>query len=383
MATLYTQADSNTRKTWLLITGFLVFIIAVGWLFGYLLNSQSILIFAVVFSVFTSFISYWYSDKIVLAMARAVPVERKDNPELYRIVENLCITAGLPVPKIYIIQEEQPNAFATGRNAKHAVVAVTKGLLDRLEKKELEGVIAHELSHIGNKDMLLSTVVVVLAGTVAILSNMFLRVSFWGGRRNSDDDKGAGAVMIVLGLVAAILAPIAATLIQLAISRKREFLADVDGALLTRYPEGLASALEKISANSTPMETANTATCHLFISSPFKGKQAQNWFTKLFMTHPPIQERIKILRDMEVQTMIEVKKRIYKYEFNDILHNLADISQKEREYLNQIFASDLIDGLTEFELREKINKLSYNQGDVLDQWELEEVKRKILEKFGK
>ena len=300
MATLYTQADSNTRKTWLLITGFLIFTIAAGWLFGYLLNSQSILIFAVVFSVFTSFISYWYSDKIVLAMARAVPVERKDNPELYRIVENLCITAGLPVPKIYIIQEEQPNAFATGRNAKHAVVAVTKGLLDRLEKKELEGVIAHELSHIGNKDMLLSTVVVVLAGTVAILSNMFLRVSFWGGRRNSDDDKGAGAVMIVLGLVAAILAPIAATLIQLAISRKREFLADVDGALLTRYPEGLASALEKISDNSTPMETANTATCHLFISSPFKGKQAQNWFTKLFMTHPPIQERIKILRDMEI-----------------------------------------------------------------------------------
>src|SRR3989344_2321768 len=259
---LYKQADSNTQKTWFLIAGFLVFIIAIGWFFGYLLDSQEILIFAVIFSVFTSFISYWYSDKIVLAMARAVLIEKKDNPELYRIVENLCITAGLPVPKIYIISEQQPNAFATGRNAEHAVVAVTQGLLNRLEKKELEGVIAHELSHIGNKDMLLSTVVVILAGIVAILSNMFLRISFWGGRRNSDDDRRAGAIMMVLGLVAAILAPIAATLIQLAISRKREFLADADGALLTRYPEGLASALVKISSDPNQMKTANTATSH-------------------------------------------------------------------------------------------------------------------------
>jgi len=300
MATLYTQADSNTRKTWFLITGFLVFIIAVGWLFGYLLNSQGILVFAVIFSVTTSFVSYWYSDKIVLAMTKAVPVEKKDNPELYRIVENLCITAGLPVPKIYIIKEQQPNAFATGRNAKHAVVAVTQGLLNRLEKKELEGVIAHELSHIGNKDMLVSTVVVILAGIVAMLSNMFLRISFWGGgRRSSNDNRGAGALIIILGFVAAILAPIAATLIQLAVSRKREFLADADGALLTRYPEGLARALEKISSDTTPMKTANTATSHLFISSPFKGKQAQSWFAKLFMTHPPAEERIRVLRGMK------------------------------------------------------------------------------------
>ena len=267
MATLYTQADSNIRKTWLLITGFLVFIITAGWFFGYLLDSQGILIFAVIFSVSTSFISYWYSDKIVLAMTRAVLIERKDNQELYRIVENLCITAGLPVPKIYIIKEQQLNAFATGRNAKHAVVAVTQGLLNRLEKKELEGVIAHELSHIGNKDMLLATVVVILAGIISILSNMFLRISFFGGKDRDSDNNKAGALFMILGIVAAVLAPIAATLIQLSISRKREFLADASGALLTRYPEGLAGALEKISADSNPMKTANTATCHLFISS--------------------------------------------------------------------------------------------------------------------
>ncbi len=300
MATLYTQADSNIRKTWLLITGFLVFIITAGWFFGYLLDSQGILIFAVIFSVSTSFISYWYSDKIVLAMTRAVLIERKDNQELYRIVENLCITAGLPVPKIYIIKEQQLNAFATGRNAKHAVVAVTQGLLNRLEKKELEGVIAHELSHIGNKDMLLATVVVILAGIISILSNMFLRISFFGGKDRDSDNNKAGALFMILGIVAAVLAPIAATLIQLSISRKREFLADASGALLTRYPEGLAGALEKISADSNPMKTANTATSHLFISSPFKGKQVQSWFTKLFMTHPPIEERIKALRGIRV-----------------------------------------------------------------------------------
>ncbi len=300
MASIYTQADSNNRKTWFLITGFLVFVIVVGWLFSYLLNNNGILLFAVILSLLMSIGSYWYSDKIVLAMSGAVPVEHNKNPELYHIVENLCITAGLPAPKIYIIKEQQPNAFATGRNAKHAVLAVTEGLLNRLNKTELQGVLAHELSHIGNKDMLLSTVVVILAGIIAMLSNMFLRISFWGGRRNSDDDNRAGALLAILGLAAAILAPIAATLLQLAISRKREFLADADGALLTRYPEGLARALEKISADQTPMRTANTATSHLYISSPFKGKQSASWFVKLFMTHPPVEERIKALRDMEV-----------------------------------------------------------------------------------
>ena len=300
MATLYSQAESNTRKTWLLITGFLIFVIALGWLFSYALDNQLILIIAVVFSVVTSFASYWYSDKIVLAMTRAKLIEKRDNPELYRLVENLCITAGLPLPRIYILQESQPNAFATGRDEKHAVVAVTKGLLEKLDRAELEGVIAHELAHIKNKDMLLGTVVVVLVGTVAILSDMFLRMTFWGGGRRRDSKGSGGALLIVLGILAAILAPLAATMIKLAVSRKREFLADATGALLTRYPEGLARALEKISADSAPFKRANNSTAHLYISSPFRGKQSKSWFTKLFQTHPPVEERTKALRGIKV-----------------------------------------------------------------------------------
>jgi len=301
MASIYTQADSNTRKTWFLLTGFLVFIIALGWLFSYLLDSNAILYIAVFLSVFMSVGSYWWSDKIVLSMYHAQPIEKKDNPELYNIVENLCITAGLPVPKIYIIPEMQPNAFATGRDKNHAVVCVTQGLLQRLNKTELQGVLAHELSHIGNKDMLLSTIVAVLAGIVAITANFFLRISFFGGgRRDNRNDGGIGIILAIVGILAAILAPIAAMLVQLAISRKREFLADADGALLTRYPEGLASALEKISSDPTPMRITNDATSSLFIDSPYKGQQKTHWFAKLFSTHPPIEERIKILRGMEV-----------------------------------------------------------------------------------
>jgi len=301
MASIYTQADSNTRKTWFLLTGFLVFIIAIGWLFSNLLDSSAVLYFAVFLSVFSSFGSYWWSDKIVLAMYRAKPIEHNENPELYHIVENLCITAGLPLPKIYILPEMQPNAFATGRDAKHAVVAVTQGLLNRLDKSELQGVIAHELSHIGNKDMLLSTVVAVLAGVIATLANLFMRVSFWGGGRKSDNENGnTGAILAILGIVAAILAPIAASLVRLAISRKREFLADASGALLTRYPDGLARALEKISSDPTPMRITNDATSSLFIDSPYKGKQKTQWFAKLFMTHPPIEERIAALRGMQI-----------------------------------------------------------------------------------
>lgn len=299
MATLYTQAESNTKKTWFLIVGFLIFIVFLGWLFSYLLDSPAILIIAIFIAVLMSFGSYWYSDKIILSMTKAKPIAKKDNPELYRIVENLCITAGLPLPRIYIIKERQPNAFATGRDAKHAVVAVTQGLLDKLERTELEGVIAHELAHIGNKDMLLGAVVVILVGVVALLSNLFIRISFFGGGRR--DSRGrAGVLLLILGIIAAILAPIAAGLIKMAISRKREFLADASGALLTRYPEGLARALEKISADPTPSKMANNSTAHLFISSPFKGKQQNNWFTKLFMTHPPVKERTRALRGMKV-----------------------------------------------------------------------------------
>jgi heat shock protein HtpX len=298
MATLYTHQDSNIRKTWLLFGVFFIFIIGLGWVFSYQFDSPAILVLAVFFSVFMSFFSYWYSDKIVLAMSRARLIKKEDAPELYRIVENLCITAGLPLPRIFIIDEMAPNAFATGRDAKRAVVAVTRGLLEKLDRSELEGVIAHELSHIGNKDMLLQTVVVVLVGLVALLSDWFLRWSFFGGRRrNSDSDSGQlGAIMLIIGVILAILSPLIATLIQLAISRKREFLADASGALLTRYPEGLARALEKISQDQTPLRVANKATSHLFIANPFKGRG----ISKLFSTHPPVGERTKALRGMEI-----------------------------------------------------------------------------------
>lgn len=300
MATLYNIADSNVRKTWFLITFFLVFVIFLGWLFSYIMDSSAILYIAVIFSILTSISSYWYSDKIVLMSTGAHPIEKKDNPELYRIVENLCITAGIPTPKIYILNEAQPNAFATGRDEKHAVIAVTKGLLGKLEKKEIEGVIAHELSHIKNKDMLLQTAVVVLVGVISIITDFFLRISFWGGHKNDDNNSNANAIMLVLGIAVAILAPIAATMIQLSISRKREFLADASGALLTRYPEGLASALEKIAADGSQLRTANSSNAHLFISSPFKGKESKSWFNKLFLTHPSVEERVANLRGMKI-----------------------------------------------------------------------------------
>ena len=298
MPTLYTLKESNVRKTYLLITIFLLFIIGLGWIFSYVFEKPEILVIAAIFAILTSITSYWYSDKIVLYMTRARPVKKEDNPELYRIVENLCITAGLPLPKIYIIEEAQPNAFATGRDPEHSVVAVTRGLLEKLERVELEGVIAHELSHIKNRDMLLQTVVVVLAGMISIASEIFLRSLWWsgGGRRKREENQ----LFYLLGLIAIILAPIAATLIRLAISRKREFLADASGALLTRYPEGLAKALEKIASDPHPMRRASSATAHLFIANPFRGKQKTSWFAKLFMTHPPIEERIKALREMQI-----------------------------------------------------------------------------------
>lgn len=299
MATLYTQADSNIRKTWILIILFLILIITLSWFFSYLLGEQTILLIGVFFSIVMSFSSYWFSDKLILSMARAKLIEKKDNPELYRTVENLCITAGLPLPKIYILNEAQPNAFATGRDSEHAVIAVTKGLLEKLDRNELEGVIAHELAHIGNKDMLLGSVIVILAGIIALTSRQFLRISSWGGR-SSDNRKSRPAFLFVFGILAAILAPIVATLIRLAISRKREFLADATGALLTRYPEGLASALEKISNDSSVLKVADTSTSHLYISNPFKGKESKSWFTKLFMTHPPAEERIRVLRGMQI-----------------------------------------------------------------------------------
>lgn len=295
MPTLYTQSDKNTRNTYILMSVFLVFVIAVGWVFSEAMGSSYILWFAVIFSVLMSVGSYWYSDKLVLAMSKAKLVEFQDNKELYRLVENLCITAGLPLPKIYIIDDTAPNAFATGRDPKHAVVAVTSGLLQKLDRSELEGVIAHELSHIGNRDILLSTVVVVLVGVVALLADFFMRSMWFGGGRR--DNKGGSGYIMIIAIVLSILAPFFAMLIQLAISRKREFLADADGALLTRYPEGLANALRKISADQEPLEVANRATAHLYIANPFKGKKV----SKMFMTHPPMEERINALMGLEIR----------------------------------------------------------------------------------
>lgn len=296
MATIYTHADSNIRKTWLLFSLFFVLVIGVCWVFSYRYDNQFILVFGVVFSGLMSFISYWNSDKIVLAMTRAIPIEKKDSPELYNLVENLCITAGLPLPKIFILDEAQPNAFATGRDANHAVIAVTRGLLEKLEKPEIEGVIAHELSHIGNKDMLLATATVILVGFVSLLSNWFLRSGFRRSGRDSREKGGIGGILAILGIILAILSPLFATLLQLSISRKREFLADASGALLTRFPEGLASALEKIARDQSPLTVANDVTAHLYIANPFRGRK----LSSLFMTHPPVEERIRILREMNL-----------------------------------------------------------------------------------
>lgn len=303
MATLYTHRDANIRKTWLFMSFIFILIILVGWIFGYVFATPIIFYIAIVSALILNVASFWFSDKIVIWMTRAKPITKEDSPELYRIVENLSITTGLPMPKIYILNEAAPNAFATGRDAKHAVVAVTRGLLERLERVELEGVIAHELSHIGNRDILISTIAVVLVGMIAILADFFLRFTLFGGfgRRNGSRKEGqAQAIFLVLAFVAAILAPLAATLLRLAISRKREFLADASGALLTRYPDGLARALEKIAQDPHELTVASDATAHLFFTSPFKGERAASWFTKLFMTHPPVEERVAALRNLSL-----------------------------------------------------------------------------------
>ena len=298
MTTLYTQRDSNVRKTWLLMVLAFGFIIALGYVFAQIYDDQSILVFAVGFSLVYNFVSYWYSDTIALSTSGAKQVTREQAPGLWNVVENLSITAGLPMPRVYVINDPAPNAFATGRDKDHAAVAVTSGLLQMMNKSELEGVIAHELSHIGNRDILLSTVVVVLVGSIALIAGIFRNSILWGGmggRRNSRDNGGAG-IFILIGIVLSILSPIIATLIQLAISRKREFLADASGALLTRYPDGLASALRKIGTYERPMLRANNATSHLFISNPFGPHTGvMSGISKLFMTHPPIEERIAAL----------------------------------------------------------------------------------------
>lgn len=296
MATLYTQAASNVRKTWALMLGFFALIAALGWFLSYYYQSPDILIIAVIISLVMNMVGYWFSDKVALSISGAKEAPDELYPDLHNVIENLAITAGLPKPRIYIINDPAPNAFATGRNKEHAAVAVTTGLLQILNRTELEGVLAHELAHIGNRDILISTVAVILAGFVAILSDIFLRGHLFGGRSRSENNKGGG-ILAIVGLALIILAPIFSTLIRLAISRRREYLADASGALLTRYPEGLASALEKIGASAVPLQRASDATAHLYISNPF-GARAARGLHRLFLTHPPIEERIKLLRQM-------------------------------------------------------------------------------------
>jgi len=306
MATVNTAWDhvsGNIFKTWLIMLFFSVFTVGVVYViaqgFGYgEIGGLGIVGFALIMAGIMNFVSYFWSDKIVLGISRAKPIDEKSHKDLYRLVENLTIAAGLPLPKIYIIEDSAPNAFATGRDPKHAAIAFTTGILDKLNKQELEGVTAHELSHVGNRDTLLMAVVSVLVGTIATLADFFMR-SLWFGGRDRDDNSSSGTIFAVLAIATAILAPIIATLIQLAVSRRREFLADASGVLLTRHPSALASALAKISGDKEPLEVANRGTAHLYITNPLKGQQAIGWFAGLFNTHPPMEKRIAALKEME------------------------------------------------------------------------------------
>ncbi len=277
-------------------------VIGMGYIASQYFGNVYILYVAVAISLIMNIGSFWFSDKIAIKSAGAIPISKEDNPDLWNLVENLSITAGLPMPKLHIIHDPAPNAFATGRNKYNAAVAVTTGLMERLDKTELEGVIAHELAHIGNRDILVMSVATVLVGFVAILADMLGRMAMFGGLSGSDrESNGTHPIAIVVGIIVMFLGPLVAQLMQMAVSRKREFLADATGALLTRYPEGLASALEKISSYSAPMRRANSATAHMFISNPFGANSKSGKFMrKLFSTHPPVEERILALRAMDI-----------------------------------------------------------------------------------
>jgi len=299
---MYEQISRNKWKSAALILFFVAFIFLLTWFFEYLTGwGKGGLVLAVVVSMTMAAVGYYASDKIVLTISRARPATKDEFPYLYNVVEGLAIAAGLPAPRCYVIDDTAPNAFAAGRKPETAVICVTTGILEKLNRVELEGVIAHEMSHIKNYDVRLQTLVVVMAGIVALLSDWMLRSFMWGGGRrrggrSRSGSGGAGGILILVGLVLAVLSPFIATIIQLAVSRKREFLADASGAMLTRYPAGLASALRKISADTEPLEAANKATAHLYIVNPLKNiKGAVN---KLFSTHPPIEERIAALEKM-------------------------------------------------------------------------------------
>ncbi len=299
---MYDQISSNKFKSVMLVAVFVLLVLAVGWAFGYYTNwGAGGLVLAVAFAFVSAFGSYWYSDRIVLAISRARPVDNQTDPYLVNVVEGLAIAAGLPVPNAYVIDDPAPNAFATGRNPDHAAIAVTSGLVEKLDRLELEGVVAHEMAHIKNYDTLVQTLAAVMAGTVVLLSEWVLRAWFWGGGRRRSGDNGSGPLGMVLAIVALallVLSPLFAALIQMAISRKREFLADANGSLLTRYPEGLANALRKIAADTNKLGVANKATESLYIYNPLKDIREGKGLNALFNTHPPIDERIRRLEAM-------------------------------------------------------------------------------------
>ncbi len=304
---MYNQISANKRNTWILLIVFVTFFVGLGYVFGYIWaegqQEAAIGIMGVfgIIAIVYAIISYYAAGKLTLAIAKAKEIDRKDNFELYTTVENLCITAGLPkTPKVYLIDDTALNAFATGRDPNHSAIAITSGLLSKLEKPELQGVMAHELSHIKNYDIRLQSITVALIGLIALLSDIFLRSMFYGRRRRSKSQGKGAVIMLIIGIVLAILSPLIAKIMHMAISREREYLADASGALLTRYPEGLARALEKISADHEPLEVANKATTHLYIENPLRNEKGMKWLNKMFSTHPPVNDRIARLRKMGV-----------------------------------------------------------------------------------
>lgn len=291
---MYNQIAANKRKTVFLIAGFILLVWGIGYLFSQVAGQPSLLFIIGIFSLVYALFSYFAGPKMALAINGAKEISKRDNPRLWRTVENLAITNGQPMPKVYIVDDPAPNAFATGRDPKNSAVAATTGLLEILDDNELEGVMAHELGHVKNYDMRVNTIAFALVGVISLIADFFLRMAFFGGLR--DNRGGSSPYLLVLAIAAAIIAPIAASLLQLAISRRREYLADATGALSTRYPEGLASALEKIHAHGRPLRRQNTSTAHLFFANPLSKKS----FASLFSTHPPAEARIKILREMNL-----------------------------------------------------------------------------------
>lgn len=299
MINVYEQVDRNKRRSTIIMVLFVVFIAAFAWVLSRALGyGPGMVGVAFIFAGFFSFSSYWWGDKIILAISGARPADKRKDFNFFTVAENLSMAAQIPMPKLYVIDDSAPNAFATGRDPNHAVVCATTGLLAKLDRTELEGVVAHEFSHVQNYDTRLMSVVAILVGMVTLLADWFLRGMRFGGRDRDEREGNIGVILFLIGIILALLSPLIAQLIQLAISRRREFLSDASAVMLTRYPEGLSRALEKISKDKEVLEVANKATAHLYIVNPLKGQRFVGWFSNLFNTHPPVEERIKALREM-------------------------------------------------------------------------------------